>query len=131
MKIAKNVKIGQPVEVPTYCFAPLRRGWNGWMFTKGIVKAFGTSKKTGNPLVKVEFPARTYAVAYRTIRGDIRVGERETIEKWFPTSEIFETDLHHQEWITQFPRDHFELPSYDHETEFLINKGLVEDRFPV
>jgi hypothetical protein len=129
MRKVKNIKIDQLVQVPTYCFAPNRSGWNGWLFTKGIVKAFGTSK-TGNPLVKVEFPDRGYARAYRKRAGGFGIDERTTIEKWFITSAVFETDLDHQNWITQFPRDHFETPSYDHETEFLIDKGLVVDRFP-
>jgi len=131
MKIAKNVKIDQLVQVPTYCFAPNRSGWNGWLFTKGIVKAFGTSKKNGQPMIRVEFPTNGYARAYRKRSGGFGINERTTVERWFIPSAVFETDLDHQEWITQFPRDHFEIPSYDHETEFLIDKGIIADRFPI
>jgi hypothetical protein len=126
MKIVKNIKIGQVVEVPTYCFAPYRSGWNGWLFTRGIVKGFGTSKKDGRQMVKVEFPTNGYAQAYRTRNGGFKIGERTTIEKWFITSAIFETDI----VLPEYPRDRYETPSYNNEIEFLIDKGIIADPFP-
>ena len=32
MNQAKNIKVGDVVQFPCICFAPLRRGWNGWIF---------------------------------------------------------------------------------------------------
>ena len=126
MKIAKNVKLGQVVQVPTYCFAPMRNGWNGWLFTKGIVTGFGTSKKTGNPMIKVEFPDRSYAQAYRKRDGSFGVCERTTTEKWFITSAVFETDID----LPEYPRNRYETPSYNEEIEFFIDKGIIVDPFP-
>jgi hypothetical protein len=126
MKIAKNVKLGQVVEVPTYCFAPMRSGWNGWLFTRGIVTGFGTSQKTGKPMIKVEYPDRGYARAYRKRDGSFGIGERTTTTKWFITSAVFETDIR----LPEYPRDRYETPSYNEEIEFLIDKGIIVDPFP-
>lgn len=129
MKTVKNIIKGQLVQVPTYCFAPNRSGWNGWLFTKGIVLGFGTDNKTGKRLVKVEFPTRNYGRKHLTRTGQLKEDdrEREKIVKWFIPSVIFEADLQHQEYITQFPREHWKDECYDHETEYLIDKGIVED----
>lgn len=54
MKHAKNVKIGQLVEVPVYEFAPMRTGWNGWIFRVGIVEKLYVSKANYS-CVKVRF----------------------------------------------------------------------------
>ena len=131
MKVEKSPKLNQIVQVPTYCFAPNRSGWNGWLFTKGVIVGFGTSTKTGKTMIKVEYPDRNYAQAHRKRAGGFEIGERTTTTKWFITSAVFEADLEHQQYITQFPRTHFECPSYDHETEFFIDKGLIADNFPV
>lgn len=44
MKRAKNVKVGHLVEVPVYEFAPMRTGWNGWIFRVGVVEKLYVSK---------------------------------------------------------------------------------------
>lgn len=44
MKIAKNLKVGDLVEIPIYEFAPLRSGWNGWIFRVGVVEKLYISK---------------------------------------------------------------------------------------
>ena len=36
MNQAKNIKVGDVVQFPCICFAPLRRGWNGWIFRAAI-----------------------------------------------------------------------------------------------
>lgn len=45
MKKALNVKVGDVIQFPLYQFAPLRSGWNGWIFRAGIVEKLYTSKK--------------------------------------------------------------------------------------
>lgn len=37
MRKARNIKVGDVVQFPAYEFAPLRRGWNGWIFRAAIV----------------------------------------------------------------------------------------------
>lgn len=38
MKQAKNLKVGDVIQFPRTQFAPLRRGWNGWLFSVGIIE---------------------------------------------------------------------------------------------
>lgn len=38
MKKARNIKVGDVVQFPAYEFAPMRRGWNGWIFRAAIVE---------------------------------------------------------------------------------------------
>ena len=33
----EKVKAGDLVEVPCTQFAPMRRGWNGWLFSEAVV----------------------------------------------------------------------------------------------
>lgn len=48
-----KVKVGDLVQVPRTQFAPLRRGWNGWLFSNAIVLRKGRSK-TGRLCIEVE-----------------------------------------------------------------------------
>lgn len=57
MKNAKNIKVGDVVQFPCICFAPLRRGWNGWIFRAAIVERLYTSKK-GIPCAVVRYCSR-------------------------------------------------------------------------
>jgi hypothetical protein len=58
MKQAKNVKVGDVVQFPHHCFAPMRQGWNGWIFRAAIVERLYTSKK-GIPCAVVRYCSRT------------------------------------------------------------------------
>ena len=58
MKNAKNVKVGDVVQFPCFCFAPFRRGWNGWIFRAAIVERLYTSPK-GIPCAVVRYCSRT------------------------------------------------------------------------
>ena len=126
MKKVKNAKIGQVVQVPTYEFAPFRKGFNGWLFNVGIIKAFGTSKKSGLPIIKVEYPARGYAQRWQNIRGEECFGERNTIEKWFLETAVFETDLTFQKNQIEHPREYYTQGCYCEDVEFLIDKGVLK-----
>ena len=45
MRKAKNIKVGDVVQFPWYEFAPMRKGWNGWLFRAAIVERLYTSTK--------------------------------------------------------------------------------------
>lgn len=45
MRKARNIKVGDVVQFPAYEFAPLRKGWNGWIFRAAIVERLYTSTK--------------------------------------------------------------------------------------
>lgn len=57
MKIAKNLKVGDLVEIPIYEFAPLRSGWNGWIFRVGVVEKLYISK-SGKKCATVRYCSR-------------------------------------------------------------------------
>lgn len=57
MKKAKKVEIGDLVSIPVYEFAPLRRGWNGWIFRVGVVEKLYISK-SGKKCVTVRYCSR-------------------------------------------------------------------------
>lgn len=124
MKKAKNLEIGKVVQVPTREFAPLRRGWNGWLFDVGIVKGFGTSKN-GMPLIKVEYPTRSYGQKWKDFRGNDRIGERNTIIKWFPKDAVFEADLTFYKNQLEYPREKYMNGCYCEGLEFLLDKGIL------
>ncbi len=53
MRKKRNVKVGDLVEFPYYMFAPMRSGWNGWLFRVGIVeKVFTTAKGKAGATVR-------------------------------------------------------------------------------
>lgn len=127
MRKAKDLSIGAVVQVPTYEFAPFRSGWNGWLFSAGIIKAHGKSKKTGLPIVKVEYPARGYKQKRYYANGTEAPMKADTIEKWFFVSAVFEFSLKSCKEEIKFPREHWCYKSYLEDTEFLIDKGILQD----
>lgn len=50
----EKVKAGDLVEVPRTQFAPMRRGWNGWLFSEAVVIQKGISAKNRRKVIKVE-----------------------------------------------------------------------------
>jgi len=54
MKQAKSIQPGSIVQFPHSCFAPYRKGWNGWTFRVAIVDRLYTSK-SGNACAKITF----------------------------------------------------------------------------
>jgi choline kinase len=49
-----DVKIGDLVEVPRTQFAPMRQGWNGWLFSEAVVIQKGYGSKNHHKVIKVE-----------------------------------------------------------------------------
>lgn len=82
MKIAnfEKMQAGDLVEVPRTQFAPMRRGWNGWLFSDAIVIRKARGKKSNKPMVVVEM---------RTPKSRNDYG---TIEKAFYAECVFQTN---------------------------------------
>ena len=115
MKHAKKLTVGSLVEVPDYCFAPYRSGWNGWIFRAGIIRALGRSKRDGSPTYKVEYCRRGYG--YK--------GDKTTITKWFRQDALFEKDYTHAKFLMEHPREYWCNGCYDEDTEFMIDNGFL------
>ncbi len=62
-----KLKTGELVDVPRYCFAPLRRGWNGWLFSPAIVLEKGISRKSGKEVIKVKMMVPGNTNEYSTV----------------------------------------------------------------
>lgn len=71
---------GMLVEVPRTQFAPMRRGWNGWLFSHAVVLRKGISKQSGRKVVTVEM-----MMPGKTTNGYI------TVEKTFIADHVFQT----------------------------------------
>lgn len=82
MKIAnfEKMQAGDLVEVPRTQFAPMRRGWNGWLFSDAIVIRKARGKKSNKPMVVVEM---------RTPKSRNDYG---TIEETFYAECVFQTN---------------------------------------
>lgn len=69
-----KVQIGDLVQVPRSQFAPMRRGWNGWLFSNAVVVKKGIVRKSNKPVITVEMcvPKSTndYGTVERTFRAD-------------------------------------------------------------
>lgn len=76
MKIANYEKMqpGDLVQVPRTQFAPMRRGWNGWLFSEAVVLRKARGKKSKKPMVVVEMripgARNDYRTAERTFYAD-------------------------------------------------------------
>ena len=75
----EKVKAGDLVEVPRTQFAPMRRGWNGWLFSEAVVIQKGISQKNKRKVIKVEM---------RTPKSRNDYG---TMEKTFYAECVFQT----------------------------------------
>ena len=50
-------KVGELVQVPYYCFAPHRSGWNGYLFADGVIveRRAGIGKNAGVKYAMVKY----------------------------------------------------------------------------
>lgn len=83
MKKARNVKVGDLVQVPVYNFAPHRSGWNGWLFRVGVVENIFKGQASGRKIARVR-----YACKLR----DKYSRECDEVEKGFYLENVFAYD---------------------------------------
>lgn len=76
----EKLKVGELVQVTRYQFAPMRHGWNGWLFSEAVVIRKGIEKKSGKPVVVVE------------MRVPKSRNDYGTIEKAFYAEYVFQTN---------------------------------------
>ena len=69
MKIANYEKMqpGDLVQVPYKQFAPMRRGWSGWLFGDAVVLRKTRGKKSNRPMVVVKMRTTGGRNDYRTV----------------------------------------------------------------
>lgn len=84
MKAVKNPKVGMVIQFPRTCFDQRRSGWNGWLFSAGIIEELYTSK-SGKKCAKVRWCNRR-AGRYQLLPNE------ETVRA-IETKYLFEYDL--------------------------------------
>lgn len=63
------MQAGDLVEVPRTQFAPMRRGWNGWLFSEAVVIRKGVGRKSKKNVVVVEMRTPAGKNSYGTIEA--------------------------------------------------------------
>ena len=64
-----KLQAGDLVEVPRTQFAPMRRGWNGWLFSEAVVIRKGVGRKSKKNVVVVEMRTPAGKNSYGTIEA--------------------------------------------------------------
>ena len=114
MKKVRKLEIGQFVQVPTYCFAPHRSGWNGWSFDIGQIVKVGKTND-GVQAAVVEFlhdgKEMKKAFAIDTIfDAKEAIGARQLMLKGFTDEDLLKADklrwLHERGAISREENEH-------------------------
>ena len=89
MKIAnyEKMQLGDLVQVPRTQFAPMRRGWNGWLFSDAVVLRKTRGKKSNRPSVTFTLNYHKAAVVNKSVKYGS--GEYGIIEYSSPFIKLF------------------------------------------
>ena len=121
MKNVKNPQVGQLVKVPVYQFAPMRSGWNGWIFRVGVIDGLYIST-SGKKCAKVRY-CSGLAGRYQMLPC-----KEHTIS--LAINNVFEWNglASAQKSYTEFKRyeDDGEQVCWDNDTAFLLNNGYIQ-----
>mgnify|MGYP000753818217 CR=1 FL=1 len=63
-----KLQVGDLIQVPRTQFAPMRRGWNGWLFSEAVVIRKGIGRKSKKNVVTVEMMIPTERNNYKTLK---------------------------------------------------------------
>lgn len=119
-----RLKEGDLVQVPVHQFAPMRRGWNGWLFSKAVVVRKGIGKKSGKAVVVVEVmndrPHNQYSTTQQSFFADC-VFQTDCIDnaKHFLEQYNITSKEQYNEWIAG---DNVTGANW---ITFLIDKGFI------
>ena len=122
----KNPKIGQAVWIPTE-----RIGYHQWLYKVGIVRDI----KLVDDHTKViyEAPTKNYGQELRNIRGEVvgfgsRTTERKCIDAaWLDPVKTLQSI---QNIVNEHRREELCAHTYNRDTEFLIDMGVISDPHP-
>lgn len=104
-----KLTVGSFVEVPVYCFAPERRGWNGWQFAIGQIVKVGKTKS-----------GKTAAVVECYWNGEVT--------KTFTADRIFDASLTiglKQRFVDDLTAEEFESCCGKKQLDWLLNRGAI------
>lgn len=104
-----NLTVGAFVEVPFYCFAPERRGWNGWLFALGQIVKVGKTP-SGKQAAVVEYY------------------HNGVISKVFAADKVFDASLKislKQQFINGLTDEEYQACCDKKELEWLVSRGAI------
>lgn len=121
MKKVVNPYVGQLVQIPAYEFAPMRTGWNGWMFRVGVIEKLYISK-SGRKCAKVRYCTK--------VAGRYQLLPCTEYSKGFVIENVFQWNglALAQKNYTEFKayEDDGELVCWDEDTAFLVSNGYIK-----
>lgn len=121
MKKVVNPYVGQLVQIPAYEFAPMRTGWNGWIFRVGVIEKLYISK-SGRKCAKVRYCTN--------VAGRYQLLPCTEYSKGFVIENVFQWDglAFKQKKYTEFKacEDNGEQVCWDNDTAFLVNNGYIK-----
>jgi len=119
MKQAKNVKVGDVIQFPRTQFDKFRRGWNGWLFSAGIVEQLYTSKN-GVPCATVRYCTK------RAGRYQLLPNVETTINLRRDVLFVYDLDFHAKQ-IREFldAEKGGEPICWSEDAALLVNHGLI------
>lgn len=121
MKKVRNPKVGQLVQIPVYEFAPMRSGWNGWIFRVGTIEKLYIGK-TGKKCATVKYCSNT--------AGRYELLPCTEATKNLVIENVFEWDTldFAQKSYTEFKQceENGEQVCWDQDTAFLLNNGFIK-----
>ena len=114
MRKAK-LTVGEFVEIPYYCFAPHRRGWDGWIFENAqVIKILGKNKYGQRvALLEVCDHNGTHGEHYEKSVCETKIFEKHDLVSWA------------QSVVDDAPASEFSHGRYYTEVYWLADKGLV------
>lgn len=118
MKVAKNLRVGDIIQFPKYEYAPLRKGWNGWIFSAGIVEKLYQSN--GEECAVVRYCVRT--------AGRYQLLPNVEATKNLKCKYLFEYDF---EFHANRTREFLEIEKsgspvcWDQDSALFVNHGLI------
>ncbi len=123
MKKANDIKVGSIVYIPTKQFAPMRKGWNGWLFDLGIVEKVYRGNKSGKMCASVKYVAR------RGGRYDllpVTYATKNVYFDWcFDPSTTIACSKHNMKEFEDAEKAG-EKVCWDNDTAFLVDNGIID-----
>ena len=121
MKKVVNPYVGQLVQIPAYEFAPMRTGWNGWMFRVGVIEKLYISK-SGRKCAKVRYCTK--------VAGRYQLLPCTEYSKGFVIENVFQWNglALAQKNYTEFKayEDNGEQICWGEDTAFLVSNGYIK-----
>lgn len=122
----EKINTGDLVQVPRVQFAPMRYGWNGWLFSSAVVIRKGYGKRTKEPVIVVEMMLPKARDDYKTVQRTFYADEV------FQTNEAERAKRFCEEYGVSTTEEFYSFIQREdvtgcNEIKFLVDKGFIFD----